>query len=232
MKLHALYHVPFEDVGTIAHWARDRGHELVASNLYADDLPPDPAAYDLLLVMGGPMSVTEEEQYPWLKAEKDAIRAALDAGKGVLGVCLGAQLLAEVLGGRVTTNPAKEIGWFEVGLTPEGAAHPLFAGFPAAFPAFHWHGDTFSIPPGATRAAFSEACANQAFVKGDRVAGLQFHLETGPPNMANLIKHCRHELVPEPFIQTDKDMHNNRPSFPGLKERLYTLMDNLAKAIS
>ncbi len=133
------------------------------------------------------MNVYEEAEYPWLAAEKAFIAAAIGAGKPVLGICLGAQLIAAVLGGTVSKGPQPEIGWYPVELTPAGRELPLFAGFPDRFTALHWHGDTFSIPPGATHVASSAACANQAFAyDGGRVVGLQFHLEETRESLAQL----------------------------------------------
>lgn len=232
MRIHVFQHVAFEDPGTIRLWAEAKGHALSATRLDADESPPPPDAYDLLVVLGGPMNIHEEEAHPWLAAEKAAVRAAVDAGKGVLGICLGAQLLSHILGGEVTQNEHVEIGWQPVTLTPQGAAHPLFAGFPETFTAFHWHGDTFSIPAGAIHAASSPGCANQAFVLGDRVAGLQFHLETAPANLVSLVKHCASEIVPGPYVQGPKAMHNGRPAFAPLKELMYRFLDSLEAALN
>jgi GMP synthase-like glutamine amidotransferase len=231
MRIQVLQHVDFEDSGVIRLWAEARGDELAVARLDADEIPPGPEAFDLLVILGGPMNIYEEEAYPWLAAEKQAIRAAVDAGKGVLGICLGAQLLCDVLGGTVTRGEHAEIGWQPVTLTPEGAAHPLFAGFPETFMGFHWHSDTFSIPEGAICAAQSPGCAHQAFVLGDKVAALQFHLETAPANLVKLIKHCGAEIVPGPYVQLPKQMHNDRAKFAPLKELLHRFMDSLAAAI-
>lgn len=231
MRIHVLQHVDFEDPGTIRLWAQAHGHDLAVTRLDADELPPPPEAFDLLVVMGGPMNIYEDEAHPWLAAEKAAIRAAVEAGKGLLGICLGAQLLCDVLGGTVTKGENPEIGWQPVTLTPEGAAHPLFAGFPATFTGFHWHGDTFSIPRGAAHAASSAGCAHQAFILGDRIAGLQFHLESAPANLVKLIKHCGSEIVPGPYVQTPKQMHNERANFAALKDLMYRFLDSLAAVI-
>ncbi len=122
MRIHSLQHVPFEGLGSIEAWARDRGHSLTVTRFWAGDALPPPGALDWLIVMGGPMSVHDEAERSWLKAEKRFLRAALDAGKRVLGICLGAQLLAEAMGARIARARAKEIGWFPVTLTPEARA--------------------------------------------------------------------------------------------------------------
>jgi GMP synthase-like glutamine amidotransferase len=152
--------------------------------------------------MGGPMNIYEYDLYPWLLREKQFILETLRRDAAVLGVCLGAQLIADVLGGRVTRNKHKEIGWFPLALAPEAARSPIFAGFPRVFTAFHWHGDTFSIPPGATRLGGSKACDNQGFFLGDRVLGLQFHLDYSLKSIRAMIAHCGAELAESPFIQT------------------------------
>src|SRR5262249_25254955 len=136
---------------------------------------PEPAAIDWLVVMGGPMNVDERDAYPWLVREKEFIRRVIDRGTRVLGVCLGGQLISTVLGGQVTKNRQKEIGWFPIDFTDEAAGHPVFGKLPRQCSAFHWHGDTFSIPPGSVRLASSAGCDNQAFQYGPRCYGLQFH---------------------------------------------------------
>src|SRR5690606_28697951 len=146
-----------------------------------EDLPTC-TDFDALIVMGGPMNVDEHARHPWLAGEKALIRAAINAGRPVLGICLGAQLIAASLGAPVTRNAETEIGWFDVELEPAGRASPLFAGFPPRFAAFHWHGDTFAIPAGAQRLMRSEACSHQGFALGARVVGLQFHLEVTAAN--------------------------------------------------
>jgi len=229
MRLNALLHVPFEGVGSIAAWAADRGHVLAETHCYAGEAPPSPADYDMLVVMGGPMGVADEQDHPWLVEEKKAIKAAIAADRAVLGICLGAQLVAVVLGGTVTRNPVPEIGWFPVSLTEAGAAEPVLAGLPPTFMAFHWHGDTFSLPPGAVHAATSAACAHQAFVFRGRVIGLQFHLETTPAAMQSLIKHCADDVaVPGPTVHHPKQMHAGRAALKDIKVLMYAVLDALA----
>ena len=138
---------------------------------------PTPKSADALIIMGGPMGVYEEGRHPFINKEIAAIARFIDAGKPVLGVCLGAQLIAAALGARVYPNKRKEIGWNPIHLTPEGMKDPLFAGFKKRETVFQWHGDTFDLPAGAVRLAGSPLCRNQAFRWGDRVYGLQFHIE-------------------------------------------------------
>jgi GMP synthase-like glutamine amidotransferase len=223
MRIQWFQHVPFEGLGSIEPWMRKHGHALACTRLYAGEKPPAVDTYDWLIVMGGPMNIYEESEHPWLAPEKRAIRAAIDGSRRVLGICLGAQLIADVLGARVTRNPQKEIGWFPVEKTPEARGSPLFVDFPPRFEAYHWHGDTFGLPPGALPVARSEACAQQAYVHGERVVGLQFHLETTSTSAAELINNARDEIVPAPYIQDADTMLADPARFA----RLNALMDSL-----
>ncbi|GAB7081843.1 type 1 glutamine amidotransferase [Megalodesulfovibrio paquesii] len=228
MRLHTLEHVPFEGPAAITELAVMQGHTLTRSRLYAGDPLPALAEVDVLFVMGGPMSVHDEGQFPWMAAEKALLRAAVHAGTRMLGICLGAQLLAEVLGGQITRNPQREIGWFPVQLTPEGRQAPVLAGIPDTFPAFHWHGETFSIPEQAIRLASSEACANQAFAVGNRIVGLQFHLETTPLSMEQLLTHCADELSPAgPYIQSPGRMREQLAQTAATHPVLVQLFSNM-----
>ena len=214
MRLHCIQHVPFEDMANIEVWAKNKGFRVSRTLLYEGEELPLLSAFDLLVVMGGPMSVHDEAQYPWLKREKKFIRQAMATGKMVLGICLGAQLIAHALGANVTKNPQKEIGWFPVKLTPEARNAPVFQGIPEELMAFHWHGDTFEIPKGAVHIASSEACVNQAFVLG-RIYGLQFHLESSRDSIERLIKNCGDELTHGKYIQ---DAEKIRSGMGYLKE--------------
>lgn len=196
MRFHCLQHVIFETPGLLTLWIRQRGYSLQTTFLFEAGCLPSVDDFDALVIMGGPMSVHDEAEFPWLREEKMLIAAAIKAGKKVLGICLGAQLIAEVAGGRVYPNPVKEIGFWPVTWT-EGSGKP---GEKALF--FHWHGETFDLPPGAILLAFSEGCVNQAFRLGENVLGVQFHPEVTPEIIADMIKHEGDELVVGgPYIQ-------------------------------
>jgi GMP synthase-like glutamine amidotransferase/predicted DCC family thiol-disulfide oxidoreductase YuxK len=205
LRLHVFQHVPFEGLGSLEPGFRAAGAAIAYTRFFAGEKPPAPDAFDMLVVLGGPMGVYDEEAFPWLLEEKRALRAALDAGRPVLGLCLGAQLLSEVLGGTVTKNKHREIGWWPVEKLPGLGAHPLARCFPDAFTTFHWHGDTFSLPPGATALFRSEGCENQGFAWGDRVVGLQFHPEVTPEAIEAWVQASVAEgggdLKPGPYVQ-------------------------------
>jgi GMP synthase-like glutamine amidotransferase len=229
MRIHYLQHVDFEDAANIAAWAAARGHRLTHTLLDLDQPLPQPEAIDWLVVMGGPMNVDEHEVYPWLVREKQFLRRIIDRGVPVLGVCLGGQLISTVLDGRVTRNRQKEIGWFPVNLTSEAVASPLFAGLPQQLSAFHWHGDTFSIPPGAVRLATSDGCDNQAFQYGRRVVALQFHWDYSLASVETMIRHCGDELISAPGIQRPAEMLACPERFDEIKGLLYRMLDAMAE---
>jgi len=199
MNVHVLQHVPFEGIGSIETWLAARNAAVTRTEFYRSAQFPEVAALDLIIATGGPMSVNDEAELPWLVAEKRFLREAMDAGVAVLGICLGAQLIASALGSRVYPGPEREIGWFEIEAVKGGGA--AFE-FPERLRVFHWHGETFDLPSGAVRLARTEVCENQAFQFGDRVIGLQFHLETTPESAQGMVKHCGHELTGGRFVRS------------------------------
>jgi GMP synthase (glutamine-hydrolysing) len=227
MNIHYLQHVPFEDLGSIADWARERRHHVTVTRLYEDEAFPSQRHVDWLVVMGGPMNIYEEQKYPWLVGEKRFIEHMISAGKVVLGICLGAQLLADVLGARIYKNREKEIGWFPIQLTENAIYCPIFQDIPAQLDAFHWHGDTFDLPRDALHLATSEVCKHQAFSYNSRVLGFQFHLETTKRNAEQLIAHCRDELVDAPFIQTSEAMLADEVRFQRINEVMRRILEQL-----
>jgi GMP synthase (glutamine-hydrolysing) len=177
-KLLVFQHVPHEPLGTLDAQFRDAGFRIRYVNFArVTESCPDVRRYHGLVVLGGPMNVDQTDQYPYLTVERDAIRKAVEASIPILGICLGAQLIASALGARVTRNRVKEIGWYDVKPTSAAREDPLFAHFKKTEKIFQWHGDSFSLPADAVHLAESEECVNQAFRYGDCVYGLQFHLE-------------------------------------------------------
>lgn len=212
MTHYALQHVPFEDPGAITAWFKARGLPLKVIHVY--ERPEFPAAADVsgLVVMGGPMSVHDEKTLPWLGPEKDFLVSVIAAKRPVLGVCLGAQLLADVCGGEVTKNPDREIGWMPVRFSRD-ERHPSWArALPETLPVFHWHGETFSLPTGAIPLASTTACANQAFVYPSRnLVGLQFHLEATSAQMHTFLPHLEKEMA-LPLLGRAKERWVHTPS--------------------
>ena len=176
-RVHWLQHADHEELGCIAPWLDARGYRVTCTRLHLGESLPPVTELDWLIVMGGPMNIYEHDAYPWLIPEKALISDACVTDRKVLGICLGAQLLADALGAKVTPNEEAEIGWFKVDLTADGERSPAFSVLPKRFEAFHWHGDTFTIPKGATNLIKSDACVNQAFAFGRRRVAVQFHLE-------------------------------------------------------
>jgi GMP synthase-like glutamine amidotransferase len=202
MRARILQHVPFESPRSIATTLRSLGATVETTRLCAGEVLPAATDVDLLVVMGGPMSVNDEADYPWLVDEKALVADAIVNDRAVLGVCLGAQVIASALGYSVFKNREPEIGWFPIQPTVEGEA----MGLSGSSRVFHWHGETFDLPAGATLLASSAGCANQAFAIGPRVLGLQFHLEVTPADVRRMIEHGRHELVPARYVQDEREI--------------------------
>lgn len=179
-------HDPYDGPGYLGEALLRRGASLTIIQLHEREAVPDLSAYDMLLVMGGTMNVYQEDKYPWLVEETQVIRQAVEAGKSVLGVCLGGQLLAKALDAQVHLGVATEIGLTPITLTEAGETDPLFEGL-SQVEAVEWHDDTFDIPTGAVALARSEGCAYQAFRFGERAYGLQFHPEVSPAMLAEWI---------------------------------------------
>jgi GMP synthase-like glutamine amidotransferase len=199
-----VQHVAHEGPGSLAPAVRDSGAELCVVRVdRGDPVPPPDAAAGMagLVVLGGPMGVADD--LPWLREERALLRAAVEADRPVLGVCLGAQQLAAALGAEVTRGPAPECGVGEVHLTPAAIEDPLFGPAPSPLPCVHWHGDTFSLPHGAVRMAGNDAYENQAFRVGTRAYGLQFHVEV----TGSLVAHWGPHLPPGVFVRTSDVAH-------------------------
>jgi len=228
MRVHWLQHAEHEDLGAIAPWLAARGHHVSCTRLPRGEAIPPVEAYDWLIVLGGPMNIYEHAAYPWLVAEKQAIRAALNANRRVLGICLGAQLVADQLGGPVTRNAELEVGWHPVRLHAAGYRDPPFRHFPDEFTAFHWHGDTFTLPLGAQPLMGSAACANQAFTHGPRVVGIQFHLEVTAANARDWF--ATERPAPSRYVQTPESILAALPCFAENNRLMVRLLENLEAA--
>ena len=203
MNVHFILHVPFETPGTLIEWCRENDHKISFTKIYESSFFIPLSEIDLMVIMGGPMSVHDEEQYEWLKVEKLFIESYIATGKKVLGICLGSQLLAEVLGSRVFQNEEKEIGWWPV----TKMEHSILRNIPGSFETFHWHGENFDLPKGAQLLFSSEGCRNQGFLVGSQIAALQFHMEMDPTLMKAMITHGKDEIQPAKFIQAEEKMN-------------------------
>lgn len=228
MRAHYLQHVPFEGLGTIQPWLELHRAEITVTRLFEEGARlPDPRDIDLLIVMGGPMSVNDEALHPWLVDEKRFIAATITEGNPVLGICLGAQLIASGLGAKVFGNPEREIGWFPIEPTSEASSSPFAEIFASPMEVFHWHGETFELPPGATHLAHSAACINQAFAIGERVLALQFHLETTSASARALVENCPGDLASARWVQSAQEILGNEERFQRINPVINAVLDRL-----
>ena len=218
----------FEGPAAITQWADERGHEVTTSLALTEEFP-SVEEVDLLVLMGGPMAADDHAGYPWLQAEKRYLAKVIAGGRLVLGICLGAQIVAEVLGGAVRRNEHREIGWFEVECTPACDDEPLFASWIGPVTVGQWHTDTFELAVGIPQVLSSPACLNQAFVFDSRVVGLQFHLEWTPEALALLLAECAEELADAgPFVMTAGQIAEGAAEhLADGHERLFALLDGL-----
>jgi GMP synthase-like glutamine amidotransferase len=228
MKIHYLQHVPFEGLGSIEPWIVDRHHSLSATRFYANYPLPNVEDIDWLIVMGGSMNIYEDDKYPWLTEEKRFIDRAIQQNKTAIGICLGAQLIADVLGAKVYAGQYKEIGWLPIELTAMAQDTAVFNSLPQQLTAFHWHGDTFDLPAGAIHLARSEACQNQAFVYNEKVLGLQFHLESTKESVQQIVNNCADELVEGKYIQKSAEMLLRDTNFRAIDSAMNSILNNLS----
>jgi len=227
MNVHYLQHVPFEGLGSMETWFKNQGHTITVTHLYKNEELPSIEDIDWLIVMGGPMGVEDQAIYPWLTEEKAFIKQAIDQNKIVLGICLGAQLIADVLGAYIVKNSFREIGWFPIQLSKEAKASELGTALPNNFDVFHWHGDTFSIPDHAIPLASSEACLNQGFILNEKIIGLQFHLETTAASALDLTIHCRNELDNSQYVQTAEEILDKPERFEKINKIMKAVLSCL-----
>lgn len=229
LRIHYFQHVPFEGLGSIEEWISSYGHTLTVTKFFESNSLPEISEIDWLIVMGGPMNVHDEKQFPWLAAEKKFIRQAVDAGKIVLGICLGSQLVSQALEAKVYQNKEKEIGWFDIELSPDAQSYNLFSDSGRRLKVFHWHGDTFDLPENAIRLASSEGCKNQAYIYKNKVLALQFHLEPTLNSLKQMIDNGREELITGKYVQSEKEILGNKKLIEPDREILFTILDRLAE---
>lgn len=226
MKIHILQHIEFEKPGYILNWAKRNGHELIITKFFEAFKVPFQKNIDLLIIMGGPMSIYDEEEHTWLVEEKIYIREMIRAGKKVLGICLGSQFIADALDAEVFTNEYKEIGWFGMDRNPN-LPHELKSVFPKRINAFHWHGQSYKLPEDAINLYSSEATVNQGFIYDDRVIALQFHLEITSEIIEDLCEYCSSDIDGSKYVQSVEELKSNTSEFDKNKKILFGVLNYL-----
>lgn len=229
-RIHFIQHIPFEGLGYIDNWINENNFTLSSTKMYEDYEFPDLSEFDLLIIMGGPMGTYEEDKYPWLKEEKAFVKEAINANKAVVGICLGSQIIANVLGAKVYPNKVKEIGWMPVTFS-DARSQALFTSKDKSPIVFQWHGDTFDLPVNAKLLASSEACKNQAFLYKDNVLALQFHFEVTEKSYAEMLDNGFDELTDGKYIQTENYIRSNTHYIPECNRMIKSVMDKLIENI-
>lgn len=204
MRIHCFQFAAHEGPGVIADWARDHDVPIGTSRIFEGAAFPERGSFDMLVVMGGPMNIYQDRDFPYLKQARRFIKGYVTSGGKALGICLGSQFLADALGGRVIQNPLRETGWHPVTFTEE--ARSLLPCLPVTQDFLHWHGDTFELPNGAIGLGASAACENQGFLFEGRVLALQFHPEMTRAIAAALVGEYADELDGRGFVQTGDEI--------------------------
>jgi GMP synthase-like glutamine amidotransferase len=225
MKIHVLQHSPINTLGTIEEYARIKGYRLESTRFYEAKCPPELDSFDLLIIMGGPMGIYDYEENPWLRDEKAFLKQAVETGKPILGICLGAQLLADILGARVYENPHMEMGWFPVSASGGKNKPEFLEGLPEMITVFHWHTRTFDLPAGAVHLFESEGCKNQGFIYNGRVMALQFHPEVNEERIRSLIERFGERMANGLFVQKKQEMLGQREYLASTKEFMFLILD-------
>jgi GMP synthase (glutamine-hydrolysing) len=232
INIACFMHVPFEGPGAILDWVRKKGHRIQYTRFYKGDALPDASDLDLLIIMGGPMDVYDFHIHQWMEDEISWVKEFIRMEKPVLGICLGAQIIAAALGEEVYPGPNREIGWHNLQFFPALGDFKICKDLPVSRKVFHWHGDTFNIPEGAVRIAASQAFPNQGFIYNLKVVAMQFHLEVSPESVKELVENCRDELVEGPHIQSEKEILAEQNYFETNQEVLYQFLDYLSALVS
>lgn len=220
MKVSIFKHIEFENPGYFIEYFSQRNFDVKVFNLYEGEKPI--ANADIIVVLGGPMNIYEEEKYPFISDEKKFLTDSIKEGKKVIGVCLGSQLIADVLGSKVYKNLHKEIGWFPIRKSQTNKTKFL----PEKISVFHWHGDTFDLPAGANVLFHSEATKIQGFEYGSNVLAMQFHLEIDEEGIDELIRHCKDDLDDSSFVMSEKEIKEQWSLHSsGNKKLLWNILD-------
>ena len=230
MKIHFLQHAHYESPAYLLEWAEKNGHKHSSTLLFNNESLPGIEDFDLLVIMGGPMNIYEEEKFPWLVAEKRLIKQAILSGEKVLGICLGSQLIADALGAKVYPNKHKEIGWFPV-FKNEFSCFTCTRYLEREIPSFHWHGETYDLPPGADRLYSSEATPNQGFAYNDNVIALQFHWEVKRKNIEEWLLYAASDLTAGPYVQSLEELLKDEAEFEKMNANLDKLLYSFTRKI-
>lgn len=231
MNIHILQHVSYEGIAGIESWIKKKNHTISETKFFNNYKLPELSKIDVLIVMGGPMGVYDEYKFPWLIEEKKYLERALENNKTIIGICLGSQLLADVLGAKVYKNKHKEIGWFDISFTNEIKKNGCFKDADETMTVFHWHGDTFDLPKDSTKVASSSITKNQGFLFNDNVIGLQFHIESNCQSIQKLINNSKNELANKDFyIQKEDEIIKNCKKYTNkMNKVLFNMLDKIIK---
>jgi GMP synthase (glutamine-hydrolysing) len=230
MRIHCVIHAEFENPGIIETWAKEQGHIILETHTYKGEILPTADKFDLLIIMGGPQSPLNIDKWPYLQDEMILITQAIKENKAILGICLGAQLIAECLGAKTEQSPYKEVGLFPIELLPAADQDPVFSKFPKNFSVMHWHNDMPGLPKNTELLAKSNGCPRQAFKVGDRIYGLQCHLEMTKNNILDMLEHCESDLKPDLYVDSKQQLlsHDLEP----VNQKMIALLDYLGKVVS
>lgn len=229
MNIHAIIHAPFEKLGAIESWIKDKGYHLTSTHIYKGEKLPEVSTFDFLIIMGGPQSPTQFDKYPYLRDEVNLTKQAIQNNKAILGVCLGAQIIGESYGAVTERSPNKEVGVFPLKLTAEGKTDPIFKTFPETFEVMHWHNDMPGIPNTAVLLASSQGCPRQAIRYSDRVYGLQCHMEMTVDLIQGMVEHCSNDLKPSQYTQLSETML--AANHDSINKKMRHILDCLAASI-
>lgn len=235
-KVLVIQHVPFEGLGWLDTWFQMKAVQyriLRFFELEEEQSPPSFEEFDALIILGGPMGVSDAKDLPWLDRELKYISHILHGPKKpILGICLGSQILAHLLGGQVRKNNEKEIGWYPISLTPEGRGLSFFEDWPEDMVVFHWHQDMFTPPKGSLLFATSAACSHQGFVYQGHIIGFQFHLEITPEITKRLVESCAQDIAsPGPYVATKHQILSGFAPYAKVKLSLFSFLDKWVQSV-
>ncbi|OGQ23663.1 MAG: GMP synthase [Deltaproteobacteria bacterium RIFCSPLOWO2_02_FULL_44_10] len=230
MRIHAIIHAPFEQLGAIEPWILKNNHQLTSTRIYDNEKLPDVDQFDFLILMGGPQTPLRLDKYPYLRDEIELAEQAIGKNKVVFGICLGAQLIGEALGARTERSPNRETGVYPIFTTPEGEKDPLFKTFGKQFDVMHWHNDMPGISKESVLLAASEGCPRQAFRYGDRAYGFQFHLEMTSDSIKTMIEQCAEYLPPGKYVQSPDQLLASRCE--PINYKMHATLDYLASKVT